>query len=117
MANRARVDAPSNIADEIAGIEGLISDLEKRLRKLNRSMREEASGASSDVTDFVSEALSGIMKRVRESSESLAEDVSERAAKVGGDAIKRVSQEVEHRPLTLLAIAAGIGFLLGMARR
>jgi ElaB/YqjD/DUF883 family membrane-anchored ribosome-binding protein len=120
MAGRAKSSTLTDnaiIADEIASIENLISDLQRRLRKLNNTVREEAAGASGDVNDFVSEALAGIMERLRASTENLTEDVAERAAKVKDDTFRRVAEEVEHRPLTLLAIAAGIGFLLGMARR
>ncbi len=119
MARRAKSGTAdkAKVADEVASIEGLIADLEKRLHKLNGAVRDEAVGATSDVSDFVSEALSGIMERVRESSENLTEDVADRAAKAGTDAFKRISHQAEQHPLILLAVAAGIGFLLGMARR
>jgi len=120
MARRAKsetiADAPG-IADEAASIENLISDLETRLRKLNGTVRDQAVGASSDINDFVGQALAGIMERVRDSSENLTEDVVHRAGKAGTDAFKRIAREIEHRPLLLLAIAAGLGFALGMARK
>jgi hypothetical protein len=120
MAARAK---PENIAekpngtDEIASIESLISDLEARLRKLNTTVRGEAVGASGDINDFVSEALAGIMQRVRDSSETFTEDFTERAGRVGTDAFKRITQQIEQHPLLLLAVAAGLGFALGMARK
>ena len=119
MASRAKAE-PANkasVSEEIASIEGLISDLEQRLSKLNGTVREKAVGASSDVSDFVSEALAGIMQRVRESSETFTEDVAERATKASTDAFKRIAREIEQRPLVLLAVAAGVGFLFGMARK
>ena len=60
MSTRA---AKSIAAEEIAAIEELMSDLEKRLRRLSGTARREASGASGDVSDFVSDALSGIMSQ------------------------------------------------------
>jgi ElaB/YqjD/DUF883 family membrane-anchored ribosome-binding protein len=36
-------------------------------------------------------------------------------AKVGNDALERVASEVEHRPLITLAVAIGVGILIGMA--
>jgi ElaB/YqjD/DUF883 family membrane-anchored ribosome-binding protein len=36
---------------------------------------------------------------------------------MGGDALRRIEDEIGHRPLLTLAIAAGIGFLAGMANR
>jgi ElaB/YqjD/DUF883 family membrane-anchored ribosome-binding protein len=104
-------------ADEIAAIEDLMSDLEKRLRRLGATAKGEASGAGSDINDFVSEALAGIMKRVRNSANTVSDTVTEEATRIGGDAVKRVLDEVEHRPLAMLAIAAGIGYLFGLSRR
>ena len=119
MASRAKAATAgkAGVSEEIASIEGLISDLEQRLRKLNGTVREEAVGVSSDVSDFVSEALAGIMQRVRESSETFTEDVAERATKASTDTFKRIAREIEQRPLVLLAVAAGVGFLFGMARK
>ena len=120
MARRAKsetiAEAPE-AADEVASIESLIADLETRLRDLNGTVRKKAVGASADINDFVGQALGGIMERMRDSSENLTEDVVHRAGKAGTDAFKRIAREIEHRPLLLLAIAAGLGFAVGMARK
>jgi ElaB/YqjD/DUF883 family membrane-anchored ribosome-binding protein len=104
-------------AAEVARLEQMIEDLEQRLHKLNGVGRSEAAGTSNDINDFVSEALAGIMERVRDKTDSMTEQVADRATKVGADAFKRVIEEVENYPLATLAVAAGIGFLLGSARR
>ena len=109
--------AKSIKADEIAAIEDLMGDLEKRLRRLSATTRTETAGASNDIRDFVSEALAGIMKRVRDSASDMTESVAEEATRYGTDALKKVTDEVEQRPLVMLGIAAGVGFLLGMANR
>jgi len=114
MATRS---AKSIKADEVAAIEDLMNDLEKRLRRLSETTRTETAGASSDIRDFVSEALGAIMKRVRDSASDVTETVAEEATRYGTDAIKKLTGEVEHRPIVMLGIAAGIGFLLGMANR
>jgi ElaB/YqjD/DUF883 family membrane-anchored ribosome-binding protein len=54
---------------------------------------------------------------VRERADSMADNVTERAAKAGAEGFRRVVEEAEHYPLATLAVAAGIGFLLGSARR
>jgi len=36
------------------------------------------------------------------------------AARLGGDALRRLSNEVEHRPLVTLAVALGVGILVGV---
>jgi ElaB/YqjD/DUF883 family membrane-anchored ribosome-binding protein len=114
MTSRA---AKSAAAEEIAAIEDLMSDLEKRLRRLSGAARTEASGASEEVGDFVSEALERIKERVRESAAGVTERVTDEASRLGNDAFKKLTDEVEHRPLLMLAVAAGIGFLVGLANR
>jgi ElaB/YqjD/DUF883 family membrane-anchored ribosome-binding protein len=108
--------AKSN-AEEIAAIEDLLGDLEKRLRRLSSVTKREVSGASGEVSDFVSDALAGIMERVRESAENIGETVSDQASRVGANTVKKITDEVEQRPLVMLSIAAGLGFLVGMANR
>jgi len=109
--------AKSAAADEIAAIEDLMNDLEKRLRRLSGAAKGEAAGATADVSDFVSESLSNIMDRVRDSAATMGKSVADETSRVGSDAMKRLADEVEHRPLVILGIAAGIGFLAGLANR
>jgi ElaB/YqjD/DUF883 family membrane-anchored ribosome-binding protein len=114
MATRS---AKSAAAEEIAAIEDLMSDLEKRLRRLSGNAKREASGATGDVGDFVNEALARIMARVRDSASDSTESIADDAARYGVDAIKRLTQEIEQRPLIMLGIAAGIGFLAGVLNK
>jgi len=105
------------VADDIASIEHeigqLMHDIEARVGKLNalarRSAKDAANGASEFVSDTVSDAAEGMRNG--------ASAVSEEATRLGGDAIRRIEDEVNQRPLLTLAIAAGIGFLAGMAGR
>jgi ElaB/YqjD/DUF883 family membrane-anchored ribosome-binding protein len=107
----------SATAEEIAAIEDLVNDLEKRLRRLSSYSRREVSGASSEISDFVSEALDRITSRVRETASGASQSIADEATRFGSDAFKKLSDEVEHRPLLMLAAAAGIGFLAGLANR
>lgn len=109
--------AKSAAAEEIAAIEDLMADLEKRLRRLSGTARREASGASGEVGDFVSEALDRIMNRVKDSASGVTQTVADEATRFGTDAFKKLTDEVENRPLVMLGVAAGIGFLIGMANR
>lgn len=107
----------SSKAAEVARIEELIDDLESRLRRLNNSAHREAEGASDDINQFVSGAIKRVMKSVRDRANTFTEQAADRASKVGVDAYKRVIDEVEQYPLATLAVAAGVGFLLGATRR
>jgi ElaB/YqjD/DUF883 family membrane-anchored ribosome-binding protein len=109
--------AKSAAAEEIAAIEDLMGDLEKRLRRLSGTARREASGATGEVGDFVSEALERIMSRVRDSASGVTHTVAEEATRFGTDAFKKLTDEVENRPLVMLGIAAGLGFLIGLSNR
>lgn len=109
--------AKSAASEEIAAIEDLMADLEKRLRRLSSNTTKEVSGATSEVGDFVSETLDRIMSHVRDSASGVTQSVTEEATRLGGDAIKKITDEVENRPLIMLGIAAGIGFLAGLANR
>jgi ElaB/YqjD/DUF883 family membrane-anchored ribosome-binding protein len=107
----------SSNAAEIDRIEGQIEDLEKRLRRLNNSTHHEASGAAGNVNQFVSDAVERIVGSVHDRANAYTEQAADRASKAGVDAYKRIIDEVENYPLATLAVAAGIGFLLGATRR
>ncbi|HET9716583.1 MAG TPA: hypothetical protein VFP60_10410 [Pseudolabrys sp.] len=107
----------SAAAEEVAAIEGLMSDLEKRLRRLSNVAQREATDASDEIGDFVSEALKRIMARAKESTASVSQSAADEAKAFGGDALQKLADEVERRPLLMLAVAAGLGFLAGLANR
>jgi ElaB/YqjD/DUF883 family membrane-anchored ribosome-binding protein len=98
------------IAAEIDAVQELIGDLERRLGRLSGTAQNEASGVKNDVRDFVSDALETIRDRVRKSGANIGEP-----AKLGPDTLKKLIDEVENRPLLMLGIAAGIGFIAGLA--
>jgi ElaB/YqjD/DUF883 family membrane-anchored ribosome-binding protein len=112
MARKSR-SASDDIADIEREIAGLMSDLEARVSRLNNLSRTGASNAATAASDYVSETLSDTADRLRNG----AHVVTDEATKIGGDALRRIEEEVEQRPLLTLAIAAGIGFLAGMAGR
>jgi ElaB/YqjD/DUF883 family membrane-anchored ribosome-binding protein len=105
------------VAEDIANIEReigqLMHDIEARVGKLNALARRSAKDAAHDASEYVSDTVSEAADRVRNGAHA----VSDEAVRLGGDALKRIEEEVGHRPLLTLAIAAGIGFLAGMAGR
>src|SRR3569623_3237437 len=115
MSTRSKVAAST--AEEIEAIKELMGDLETRLRRLGGSAKSEVPGGAGDISDFVNDALAGIMSRVREGDGAVSETVADEATAAGSDAVKKLVNEVEARPLTMLAVAAGIGFLFGITKR
>ena len=113
MARKNGKSASSDISEIEREIAQLMQDLETRVGRLNTLTRRGASHAASEASDFVSETLSETAERLR----SGAQTATDEAARMGNDALRRIEDEVGHRPLLTLAIAAGIGFLAGMAGR
>jgi len=104
-----------------AEIRNLASDLQDRLARLNGISRSGTAHASEGVQDFIAhtldslagKAVSKLTNRVQEG----ASDLTNEATRMSNKAIKRVSREIDRRPLLTLAIAAGLGYLAGMAMR
>jgi hypothetical protein len=110
----------------ISALEGRLHALEDQIDQLGRSAGRRASAnvsaAGDHIGDAIAAAVTEIVERFR-SGRRVAGDEAVRfgneaakfGAKVGNDALQRVASEVEHRPLVTLAVAIGIGVLIGMA--
>jgi len=95
----------------------LLQDLERRLSEVAAFVAANTRQASSSVPDRLSESLSEVAERLRTSLRENARSVGEEASRVGSSAWHRVENEVVHRPLLALAIAAAIGFAIGALNR
>jgi ElaB/YqjD/DUF883 family membrane-anchored ribosome-binding protein len=110
----------------ISALEGRLHAIETEIQKLGRKAGRQASvgmsAAGDQIGDAIAVAVNEIVGRFR-SGRRMAEDEAVRfgrdaakfGAKFGNDALERVASEVEHRPLMTLAVAIGIGILIGMA--
>jgi hypothetical protein len=45
-----------------------------------------------------------------------AAKIGSETAKLGSGLLRRLSKEVEHRPIVTLAVAVGVGILVGLTR-
>ena len=82
---------------------------------------KSASASAVETADHVGETvaavLSSIADRFRGGANSLGDEaakIGSEAAKLGNDALHRLSKEAEHRPLVTLAVAVGVGILVGI---
>jgi len=117
----------SNHTRDFAEIERRMQLLERRLERLGSvASRTAANGfaGAAQVTDRVGEsvitALGDLVDRFRGGARSAGGEAArfgQEATKFGNEALRRVTAEVEHRPLVMLAIAAGIGLMIGIAGR
>lgn len=112
----------SAFAPSISAIEGRLRALENELdrvgRKAGRRASANVSAAGDHIGDAIASAVTEVVDRFR-SGRRLAGDeavrIGNEAAKFSNDALERVASEVEHRPLVTLAVAIGVGILIGMA--
>jgi ElaB/YqjD/DUF883 family membrane-anchored ribosome-binding protein len=116
----------SAFAPNIVAIEGRLRALEDELERFGRKAGRRASAgmstAADRVGDAVASAVSEIVDRLRSGGRTASDealrfgnDAAKFGARVGNDALQRVAEEVEHRPLLTVAVAIGIGILIGMA--
>jgi len=112
-------------APDLVSFERRMQDLEKRLTRLTSAAGRTSSGISasvSDATDRLSDTLASALAEISDRFRGGARSVGGEATRLrqgatdfGAQALRRLSTEVEHRPLVLLAIAAGVGLLVGLA--
>ncbi|HVY58107.1 MAG TPA: hypothetical protein VHA77_09690 [Xanthobacteraceae bacterium] len=116
------------VSEDLAEIERLMRDLEGRIVHLTqttaRASAEGASNLASQAGEAVTDALGNMIERLRDGARTMSDETARYArsfgdgpGKLGAQALHRVSEEVENRPLLLIAIAAGLGFLAGFAGR
>jgi|SRR5882724_1956401 len=107
----------SATARDISEIEQLLRQLEGRLEKLGASATSDARHAGAALPGMISDALANLSEHFREIVHDNARNVGNEAARVGTAAWHKVEDEIGHRPLATLAVAASIGFLFGLLGR
>jgi hypothetical protein len=116
----------SAFAPNVAALEGRLRMLERDIERLGRKAGRQASAGLSTAGDRVGEvvaaAVNDIVDRMRSGGRSagdeamrIGNDAARYGAKLGNDALDRVADEIERRPLITLAVAIGVGILIGMA--
>jgi ElaB/YqjD/DUF883 family membrane-anchored ribosome-binding protein len=100
-----------------------VSEIDRRLRSIEQSLgragthvASRAVGPADHITETVASALASLADRFH--GLSIGDDAAKfgnEAVKFGNDALRRVAKEVEHRPLVTLALALGVGLLVGVA--
>jgi ElaB/YqjD/DUF883 family membrane-anchored ribosome-binding protein len=106
------------IPTEIGDIDQRLRALEGRIEAIGGRSAASAAQAVDHVGETIASGLSGVAERLRGPANSMREEVAKiggDAAKLGNQALRRLANEVEHRPLITLAVAVGIGILVGLA--
>jgi ElaB/YqjD/DUF883 family membrane-anchored ribosome-binding protein len=94
-----------------------IGDIERRLLALQRAS-SNARNSTDGLGEAVAAALSSWADRFRQGASSVSDQSAsfgKDAARYGTAGLDRVSTETEQRPLIAVAVALGVGVLIGMA--
>jgi ElaB/YqjD/DUF883 family membrane-anchored ribosome-binding protein len=116
----------SNFAPSVAAIQKHLGAVEAELEKIGRiaggQTSDAAAAASDQIGDAISTILSEMVERFRKGGQAagdqagrLGNQALDLGAKYGSDALTRVANQAEERPLMTVAVALGIGLLIGAA--
>ena len=101
---------------EGGGIERRLQALENRLNTTSTNARDTAE----NLGDAIASALTRWADRFRQGANTVGDQsaaLGRDAAKLGTVAVNRIADETGRRPLFALAVAVGVGILIGMAAR
>jgi ElaB/YqjD/DUF883 family membrane-anchored ribosome-binding protein len=108
------------IRSEAEEIERRLRTLEKTIEKLGGHASSRARETAGGLADAVASVLSNWVPRFRDGANTLGDQsaaLGKDAARYGTAALDRISEETEQRPLIAVAVALGVGILIGMATR
>jgi ElaB/YqjD/DUF883 family membrane-anchored ribosome-binding protein len=108
------------IAAEVGEIERRLRSLEKNLEKIGVSTSANAKNTAASLVDAIASGLVGWADRFRQGARSFGDQsaaMGKDAAKLGSSALKGLSHETERHPFFALAVAVGVGVLIGMVSR
>ena len=97
-----------------------VREIERRLRSLEQQLERvggRTSASTAEVAERAGAAIAPVLSSIADRFRGGTHSMSDEAAKLDNDALRRLSNEVEHRPLVTLAVAVGVGILVGLASR
>jgi len=97
-----------------------VREIERRLRSLEQQLERvggRTSASTAEVAERAGAAIAPVLSSIADRFRGGTHSMSDEAAKLGNDALRRLSNEVEHRPLVTLTVAVGVGILVGLASR
>jgi len=116
----------SDFGPGVSAIAQHLGAVEKELGKIGRIAGRRTSVAAASATeqigDAISTILSDMMDRFRQGRQMAGDQAGrfsnqalDLGAKYSNDALRRVTDEIEGRPLVTIGVALGIGILIGAA--
>jgi ElaB/YqjD/DUF883 family membrane-anchored ribosome-binding protein len=119
---------PADFDTRVGAIAGHLRAIEKELGGIGGSAHRRAFAsafaAGDQIADAIGPILSEIVDRFRggqslalEEATSFSNQAVKSGAKLGKDALQRIAIETKHHPLVTLAVALGVGILIGIVVR
>ena len=105
----------------VTAIQKHLGAVEKELEKMGRIAGRGTAAAAAggdQIGDAISSILGDLLDRFRQGRQVAGAQASralDLGGRYGGDALDRVTSELEDRPLITLGVAVGIGVLIGAA--
>ena len=111
-----------------AAIAGHLRAIEKELGALGKSAGRRASSSASAAGNQILEAIWPILNEISDSfrrgqrvavdeAASFGNEAVKRGAQMGSDALGQIADQAKRRPLITLAVAIGVGVLIGAVAR
>jgi hypothetical protein len=118
----------SEFDPRVSAIVDHLQAIERELGKIGRSAGRSASAnvvaAGSEIADALGPILADLGARFRrgqrwtvDEAASMGNEAVKIGTRVGSDALDRIADQAKRRPLVTLAVAIGVGILIGFAGR
>jgi ElaB/YqjD/DUF883 family membrane-anchored ribosome-binding protein len=101
----------------ISAIAGHLRAIEKELGGIGNSACRRASASATAAVKQIADAIGPVLKEIEDRFRTGQRLAVDEAASLGNDALERIATQARHRPLVTLAVAVGVGILIGIAGR
>jgi len=119
---------PSEFQPSVSAIVDHLRAIEDELGTIGKNAGRRASARASATGGQIADALAPILNELGgrfrsgqraavDEAASFGNEALRFGGRVGGDALSRIADQAKHRPLFTLAVAIGVGALIGFAAR
>jgi len=105
----------SEFATSVPSIQQHLSAVEKELENIGRVAGRRGSAVASAVSEQIGDALTPVLNDLVERFRDGGRQALRTGSNYGDNAVRRVSAEVQAQPLITVAVALGVGALIGAA--
>jgi hypothetical protein len=105
-------------------IDHRLRTVESELQRIGRKATDQVSAANEQIGDVLAPIMSEIADRIRtggryagDEAARLGNDAVRLGTRIGNHTLRQIAAEMKHRPLMTLAVAVGVGMLIGIAGR